>query len=85
MIKKSLNINKYVFRNINEFKTSEFIKFTKANYMYYGNILPERCNAKKRRKDNLLYENDLRINKKYLIEYLISKNEEIFKVWYTSQ
>lgn len=85
MIKKSLNINKYILTNIKEFETNEFIKFTKANYIYYGNVLPKRSNARKKRKNNSFNEDDLPINKKYLFEYLISKNEEIFKEWYISQ
>lgn len=57
------------------------IKFISKNKNIYGNILPERKRNRFSKNGKILENVTIRISKTYLWNYLISKNENLFKSW----
>jgi len=68
---------------IKEFGTEQLVKFAKENLFYYGNVVPKRKNIYKNKpgyEEGGDYKYISQI-KQYLWEYVISKNEDVFKQW----
>jgi len=56
LIKKSINTNKYIHKNINEFNQNNLIKFLRNNHKYYGEVIPKRINKSRNdQKDVKVY------------------------------